>query len=185
MTNPEDILNFWFVEAGPAKWFKTTDAFDADIRKRFESFCVETAAQLRQSDAHNWQSEPSSILALIIALDQFPRNMYRDTKAAFAFDDLALKLAQTAVEKGFDLKTVQSKRSFLYMPYMHAENLEMQDECIRLVGSRLDGESNLFHARAHRKVIARFDRFPHRNTAIGRQSSQEEIEYLDNGGYTP
>ena len=185
MIAADDILEFWFEASGPKKWFKVSDAFDAEIRRQFEDLCIESAAQLRQKNTHKWQNSPNSILALIICLDQFPRNMYRGTKGAFAFDDLGLQLAQHAVKKRYDLKIDQLQRPFIYMPYMHSEDLAMQDECVRLMESRLKNESNLFHAQEHRKTIARFGRFPHRNTIIGRQSSQEEIEYLEGGGYTP
>ena len=179
------ILKFWFEQAGPAKWYHGGDAFDADIRRRFESFSVDAAAHLKKNARHEWEEEPASSLALIIALDQFTRNMYRDTKAAFAFDDLALACARRAIDKGYDLKTDQSRRAFFYMPFMHAEDMAIQDECVRLIDMRLDSESSLFHAKEHQKLIARFGRFPHRNAILGRKSSKEEATFLHNGGYSP
>ena len=128
---------------------------------------------------------PASSLALIIVLDQFPRNMYRETKAAFAWDKKALAAAQFVVEKRWDLKIPQERRAFIYMPFMHAEDLEMQNECVRLVDSRLNGESTLHHAKEHRKLIERFGRFPHRNKTLGRESTDEEIGFLAKGGYVP
>ncbi len=181
----DDILNFWFKEAGPAKWYARCDAFDADIRARFEDFAISAAARLKTTGAHEWQGEKSSALALIIALDQFSRNMYRETKGAFAWDDLALTCARQAIAQGFDLKTGQGRRAFFYLPFMHAEDLDTQDECVRLMDMRIDDPDNLFHAKEHRKLIARFGRYPHRNAVLGRNSTDEEKDYLNGGGYAP
>lgn len=134
-------------------------------------------------DRSIWETTPDSYLAVIIVLDQFSRNMYRDTKAAFAWDDKALSLAQTMVDKGWDLKIAQDRRAFIYMPFMHAEDLSMQNECVRLVDSRLLDANTLHHAKEHRNVIKRFGRFPHRNAILGRSSSPEETLFLKNGGY--
>ena len=185
MLVPEHILSFWFDEAGPQKWYKGGDSFDALIRERFEVFTVQAAAAFEEDAEHPWEEKPASALALIILLDQFCRNMYRGTKGAFAFDDLALTIAQRAVGKGFDLKLPQGQRAFFYMPYMHAEDIAMQDECVRLAGARLESENTLFHAREHQKLIVKFGRFPHRNKILGRASTQEELTFLYEGGYTP
>ena len=185
MVQPTDILDFWFTQAGPAKWYAKSDAFDAEIRARFEEFAVGAAAQMKRVGIHDWQNEPDTALALIIALDQFPRNMYRGTKGAFAWDEYALLCAQNALVQGHDMKAGQDKRAFFYMPYMHAENLAMQDECVRLMDMRIDSESNLFHAKAHRKLIADFGRFPHRNEILGRESTNAEKDFLAQGGYAP
>ena len=182
---PGDILNFWFEEAGPAKWYARSDAFDADIRARFEDFATNAAATLKTTGAHDWQDDPNAALALIIALNQFSRNMYRGTKGAFAWDGLALACAKLAVDKGYDLKTGQARRAFFYLPYMHAEDLAVQDACVRLMDMRIDNPDNLFHAVEHRKLIARFGRYPHRNAVLDRDSTDEEIEYLKIGGYSP
>ena len=177
---PEDVLTFWFEESGPKQWFKKSDAFDADIRRRFEDLVLSVS-----TDAARWTDTPENLLALIVALDQFPRNMYRGTKAAFAFDDKALSNAQTMTDKGWDLKIDQSRRSFAYMPFMHAETMAAQNECVRLMDMRLENENNLHHAKEHRKVIERFGRFPHRNEILGRESTAEEIAFLKSGGYAP
>lgn len=137
------------------------------------------------TDSEGWDDAPNNCLALLIALDQFPRNIYRGTKAAFAFDDQALKAAQAMTDKGWDLKIDQSRRAFVYMPFMHAETMSAQNECVRLMDMRLDDANNLHHAKEHRKVIERFGRFPHRNDILGRESTSEEIAFLKNGGYTP
>ena len=185
MITPDTILTFWFDEAGPKKWYNGGDAFDADIRSRFEDFTISTAAQLRRDGRHEWEAAPESTLALIIVLDQFTRNMFRATKAAFAFDDLALAIAKRAVDRGDDLHLDQSKRAFMYMPYMHSEALADQDECVRLMDMRIDSASSLHHAKEHRKLIVKFKRFPHRNAILGRQSTDEERRFLEQGGYAP
>lgn len=179
-SRPADILSFWFDEAGPKQWFKQSDAFDAEIRRRFEDTTLSLA-----TDSSGWDETAENALALIIALDQFPRNMYRGTTAAFAFDDRALGHAKAMTAKGWDLKIDQARRSFVYMPFMHSEDIAEQDECVRLMDMRLDNASNLHHAKEHRKVIERFGRFPHRNEILGRESTAEEIAFLKNGGYAP
>lgn len=177
---PDDILTFWFDEAGPKRWFQQSDAFDATVRMRFEERTLRLA-----TDIETWGETPEGSLALLICLDQFPRNMYRGTKAAFAFDEKALSYAELMTDKGWDLKIDQSRRSFVYMPFMHAENITAQNQCVRLMDMRLDDASNLHHAKEHRKIIERFGRFPHRNEILGRDSTAEEIAFLKNGGYTP
>ena len=180
IVSPSDILNFWFDEAGAGKWFQRSDAFDAQIRQRFE----ETSLSLA-TDAQGWDENAETSLALLIALDQFPRNMYRGTKAAFAFDDKALGYAQAMADKGWDLKIDQSRRAFVYMPFMHAEDMAAQNECVRLMDMRLNNDNNLHHAKEHRKLIERFGRFPHRNEVLGRKSTAEELAFLKSGGYVP
>lgn len=147
---------------------------------RFEDTVLSIA-----TDNKGWDDTAEDCLALIIALDQFPRNIYRGTKAAFAFDDKALGCAQAMTDKGWDLKIDQSRRAFVYMPFMHAEDMAAQNACVRLMDMRLDNENNLHHAKEHRKVIERFGRFPHRNKALGRKSTAEEIVFLKSGGYAP
>ena len=180
MMTADDVLSFWFEEAGPKTWYKKSDAFDALIRQRFEETVLSLA-----TDVAGWDETPNSLLALIIVLDQFPRNIYRETTAAFAFDGRALGHAKTMTDKGWDLKIDQSRRAFAYMPFMHAEEIMAQNECVRLMDMRLDNENNLHHAKEHRKVIERFGRFPHRNAILGRESTAEEIAFLKSGGYAP
>lgn len=185
MTTAQAIIKFWYEEAGPKKWYQQSDAFDAEIRRRFEDFSIDAAARIQKNAGHDWEGEPASALALIIALDQFPRNMYRGTKAAFAFDAYGLGVAQRSVEKGHDLKTDIKKRSFFYLPFMHAEDLDTQNQCVRLMDMRLEGADGLFHAQEHQKLISRFGRFPHRNAILGRENTPDEIHYLQSGGYAP
>ena len=184
MLTPEDILRFWYEEAGPKSWFKKSDAFDASVRNRFEDGAIRLAANSGDT-RHDWEQTPEGALALIIALDQFPRNMYRDTPAAFAWDDRARLVTKRLVGNGGDLILGQDRRVFAYMPLMHSENLEDQDACVELIDARIDGGTNLQHAISHRKVIEQFGRFPHRNNILGRESTPEEITFLENGGYAP
>ena len=184
MVEPEHILRFWFIEAGEKNWWKKSDAFDAEIRERFEFDAITLAGQL-QSTPHRWESRIDHSLALIITLDQFPRNMYRDTPAAFSWDHLALGAALRMIDKGWDKDTSEKRRQFIYMLLMHSEDLTVQDQCVDLFTHRMNSENNLFHAKAHRDLIKRFGRFPHRNNILGRSSTPEEIEFLAGGGYAP
>ncbi len=185
MQSPEDILEFWFEETDKKNWFKASDAFDSEIRSRFETKAVNLASSLLMAEPHPWEANPEDWLALIIALDQFPRNMYRNTPGAFAWDDLALKVARRMVKDFQDLKIPQERRAFIYMPFMHSEDIVMQNKCVELCDARLDDESTLFHAKAHRKLIEQFGRFPHRNEILGRDSTSAEIAFLKDGGYAP
>ncbi len=184
MRRPEDIIHFWFVEKGEASWWAATDAFDAEIRERYEDTAIALAAQSKRPP-HPWEDRTESSLALILALDQFPRNMYRNTPAAFAWDHLALDVAKRMIGKGWDLSLPETKRHFVYMPLMHSEKLEDQNFCCALIESRMSDENALHHAREHRDLIQKFGRFPHRNDILGRQSSLEEMAHLENGGYQP
>jgi len=179
-----DILSFWFDEIDKKLWFVSTDAFDARIRQKFEGLAVTLRAEMT-GRPHKWEAELDAHFALIIALDQFPRNMYRGTAASFAWDAHALQAAQRFVDKGWDLKLPQSRRAFAYMPFMHAEDIKAQAECVRLVDSRLDDNNTLFHAKAHQKMIEAFGRFPHRNAVLGRENTPQEIAYIKDGGYSP
>jgi len=178
------VLKFWFEETDPKFHFNATPAFDARIRERFEELAIAKAAQIAKGP-HPWEDIAESTLALIMLLDQFPRNMYRGTAAAFTWDDLALEVTKRAVDAGHDLKIPQARRDFIYMPLMHSESLKDQDMMVALADQRLDDDSTLFHARSHRKLIQRFGRFPHRNEILQRESTAQEREYLKDGGYTP
>lgn len=181
MTTPEDVLDFWLDEVGPKRWFDTSDALDREIKERFLD------AYHRACEGTNglWLTYPSGTLAYIILMDQLPRNMFRNESGAFATDRHALAAAKAAIKKGWDLRIDEPARQFFYLPLMHSENLCDQDRCVRLLCERMpeSGDSNLLHARAHREVIRRFGRFPHRNAALGRSSSEPETAFLDAGGY--
>jgi len=183
---PDDILRFWFSDRASKHWFNSSDAFDAEIRREFERTAIALAAALAgRNSAHKWEGQsPQAHLALIIALDQFSRNMYRDTPAAFAWDGFALKTAKRMTARKTDIHLPQKQRAFAYMPYMHSESLADQEECVRLSDARLDDESTLKFAKIHRDIIARFGRFPHRNQILGRETLPEEQSFLDRGGFS-
>ncbi len=187
MKGAEDILRFWFGAEAKKHWFKSTDAFDAEIRQEFEALAIALAADQsgKASSPHAWEKQsPEAHLALIIALDQFPRNMYRHTPAAFAWDALALKSAKRMISRKTDIHLTQTQRPFAYMPLMHSENLADQEDCVRLCDARLEDGNTLKFAEIHRDVIARFGRFPHRNKVLGRQTTAEEQAFLNDGGFS-
>lgn len=132
-----------------------------------------------------WMTYPSGTLAYLILTDQFPRNMFRGEAKAFASDQKAMAAAKAAISRKWDLKIDEPARQFFYLPLMHSENLCNQEQCIRLFCERMPetGESNLFHAKAHREVIRQFGRFPYRNEALARPSTQDEASYVAQGGY--
>lgn len=181
---PRDILDFWFHEAGPEKWYAVSTAFDATVRRRFAKAIEREAARYRHGP-HPWLETADGALALILLFDQFPRNVWRGSGKAFDFDPLALAIAERMIGRGFDWAVPEARRAFVYMPFMHSEDLADQDRCIELAGERLEGGSTLHHAQKHREVIERFGRFPYRNDALGRASTPAEIAYLDGGGYAP
>ncbi|QDO96526.1 DUF924 domain-containing protein [Ferrovibrio terrae] len=195
MTTPDDILDFWFdrqpdvtsdaaVDA-PLKhrkaWFEKNDAFDAQIRSRF-SAAVETALAGGYAD---WAETAEGALALLILLDQFSRNLFRGQAKAFAGDARARIVARQAVDRGFDIALQPVMRMFFYLPFEHSEHLPDQ-ELAHLLFSALDkdlpGHDLAGWADKHRVIIARFGRFPHRNAALGRDSSPEEVEFLKQPG---
>jgi len=186
MKSPEDILTFWFSEKAAKLWFRTSDAFDADIRLEFESTALAIAAEQAMDDeVHEWEKQsPEAHLALIIVLDQFPRNMYRHTAAAYAWDAYALRSAKRMIALRNDIHLSQKHRPFAYMPFMHSENLADQDECVRLSDARLKALGTLKAAKIHRDIIAQFGRFPHRNEILGRETLPEEKAFLEAGGFS-
>ena len=147
---------------------------------------MELATQFAVSkEAHKWEKQsPEAHAALIIALDQFPRNMYRHTVAAYAWDDFALGCAKRMIGRKTDIHLTQDQRAFAYKPFMHSENLADQDESVRLCDARLEGDSTLKFAKSHRNIIAQFGRFPHRNAILGRTTLPEEQAFLDAGGFS-
>ncbi len=174
---PEEVLAFWRA-AGPKRWFAVDSAFDAQIRERFLA-THEAAAAGRLSA---WEDAAESALALLIALDQFPRNMFRGAARAFSTDALALAAARRAIGRGFDLETPMPERNFFYLPFEHSENLADQERCVALTEATGDAEAVKW-AKVHLDVIRRFGRFPHRNAALGRVSTPEEIAFLESGGF--
>lgn len=174
---PADILTFWRA-AGPQKWFNKSTAFDEQIRLRFEPT---HHAAARGQYAH-WEQSADGALALIIVLDQFPRNLYRGSAHAFATDPLARAVARLSLEAGYHLEVDPELKSFFFLPFEHSEDLADQDRAIALYEAAGD-EDGLKWSRLHRDIIARFGRFPHRNASFGRVTTPEEQAFLDEGGF--
>ncbi len=175
------VTDYWLETVGPEGWFKVDPTVDQDIRDRFEPLW----RAARAGELDGWSLKPAEALALLIVLDQFPRNMFRNCEKAFCSDPKALALAKRAISLGHDLQVPEPARQFFYLPLMHSESLVDQDRCVRLILTRMPqtGEQNLIHARAHRDVIRKFGRFPFRNQALGRSSTYAEQSFLDQGGY--
>ena len=177
-TTPHDLLTFW-QQAGYERWFARDDAFDA----RCCDFLDAHFAAARRELEH-WMDTADGALALCILLDQIPRNAFRGSGHAFATDSLARHYAGRAIDRGDDLIVDQQLRAFFYMPFEHSEAMADQERSVALA-STLQGQSGnsyLDYARKHREVIARFGRFPHRNVALGRDTTPQEQAYLDAGG---
>jgi uncharacterized protein (DUF924 family) len=168
------ILDFWFTEVGPKRWWagRSQDLDDA-IRARFLNLWEEW----RGRQAEQFLATADKALAAIVLFDQFSRNMFRGDARAFATDALALEIAQGAIDKGFNQRMTDDERSFVYMPFQHAEDLAMQDRAVALF-SQLDLPDSLKYAKAHREIIARFGRFPARNAALGRENAPGEEEAI-------
>lgn len=175
--NPPDIVTFW-TAAGPDAWFKKDTGFDDELRRRFEAAHHAAA----RGELNAWEATPGGALALILLLDQIPRNIYRNTAHAFATDALAQAIADRAVAAGHDRVTAMPLRVFFYLPFEHAEDVGLQARCVALIEAAGDEDFAKF-ARVHRDIIARFGRFPHRNAALGRTTAPEEQAFLDAGGF--
>ena len=176
---PEDILDFWR-NAGYERWFGRDDVFDASCRSQW----LDAHHAAARRELEHWMDTPEGALALVILLDQIPRNVFRASGHAFATDSLARHYAARAIDRGDDRSVDPLLRVFLYMPFEHSESLDDQDRSVALAAT-LEGESGrvyLDYAQRHRDAIARFGRFPHRNHALGRTSTPEEQAWLDSGG---
>ncbi|MBB3909897.1 DUF924 family protein [Sphingomonas desiccabilis] len=171
------VLHFWFEELLPEQHFAKNDALDAAIRERFGALRNAVVA----TDAEGWRDTPERLLAAILLVDQFSRNLYRGSGAAFAADPLGLELALSGIAAGFAPKLESPCRAFLYMPLMHSEDRGVQRFALRCF-SETGLEANLAFAQAHADVIERFGRFPSRNVALGRDSTREELAYLSQPG---
>lgn len=178
VVTPETVLAFWRA-AGPDKWFSKNDAFDAEIRSRF----LPTYEAAAAGKLASWEDKVESALALVIALDQFPRNMFRGDKRAFAADPLARQVADRALARGFDQQLPPAERTFFYLPFEHSENLADQERCLTLYRA-LGNAENLKWAELHADIIRRFGRFPHRNAMLGRDTTAEEQTFLNGGGFS-
>jgi len=177
VARPEEIFLFW-EDAGPGKWFAADPVFDEQVRARF----LETYEAGARGELSHWERSAYGAFALVILLDQFPRNMFRGTPKAFATDEMAKQVAGRGIAAGRDKAVDPEVHTFFYMPYMHSESLADQDRCVELMAAS-GKQENIKYAEIHRDAIARFGRFPHRNEILGRKSTPEEIAYLDGGGF--
>jgi uncharacterized protein (DUF924 family) len=175
---PADILAFWR-EAGRERWYKRDDAFDAELRGRFLELWRKAAA----GGLSSWEATDDGALALVIVLDQFPRNMFRGEAGVYASDTLAREVARRAIARGADSRIEAALLEFLYMPFMHSEDPADQRRSVELFGNSGNAE-NLGYARDHAAIVSRFGRFPHRNRILGRTTTPEEQAFLDNGGFS-
>lgn len=194
--DPETILHFWFGELDPigradpatqARWWSKDPALDEEIRQRFGA----THAAAARGELDTWLNTPRARLAYIVVLDQFSRNMFRDSAAMFATDEQALRAALTGIDAGMHKQLRLDERGMLYMPLMHSEQLEIQERCVELfleLASEVDGSarasmlSRVGFAERHRDIVKKFGRFPHRNALLGRASTPDELDFLDGPG---
>jgi uncharacterized protein (DUF924 family) len=169
----QQVLKFWFEESSEDDWFKDAKTRDGEIKERF----AELHSRVVAGDFWKERTGASAYLAEVIVLDQFSRQIFRGSGQAFAYDALALSLAQHAIVAGYDQDLPERERMFLYMPFMHSESRSIHAEAVKLFES-LGNESSLKYEHIHKDIIDRFGRYPHRNEVLGRQSTPEEIEYL-------
>jgi uncharacterized protein (DUF924 family) len=172
------VEHFWFNEIGAAAWFEPNAAIDGSVRSRFLAIHEQVVADFHPATA---TSSADRAVASVIVLDQFPRNMFRGTPLAFATDHLALAVASEAIARGFYNVLDKHRRLFMYLPFEHSEKLDDQHRAVELIGN-LGDEELLQYAVAHRDIITRFGRFPHRNVILGRPSTTEEVEFLKQSG---
>ncbi len=176
--SPKDILTFWR-NAGEKRWWTKDDAFDAEIRAKFFDLWHEAAA----GKLSHWQESDDGTLALVIVLDQFPRNMFRDDPRTYASDTLAQDVVRHAIARGVDTRVAEDLRNFLYMPLMHSEHLADHERCVTLF-EKLGNAENFKYAQHHADIVRRFGRFPHRNRLLGRDTTPDEQAFLDSGGFS-
>ena len=175
---PAEVLRFWYQEAGPKAWFKKSKRFDTSVRRRFGA----TVDAALRGALEPWQDEPESCRALIIVLDQLPRNIHRGEAEAFSGDAEALRLSQRCLDQGWThAQPDESSRHFMLIPMMHSEDLDVQERSLPLF-KQLTNERIYDYAVRHRDIVARFGRFPHRNAILGRQSTPEERHFLTQRG---
>jgi uncharacterized protein (DUF924 family) len=178
VARPADVLAFWR-EAGPKKWFAKDADFDAEITSRF----LATYEAAARGQLANWAGTPEGALALVIVLDQFPRNMFRADARAYAADAAARAVADRAIARGLDRDVPADERHFFYLPFEHSEDMADQERCVAL--TRTLGNAELLRwAELHAGIIRRFGRFPHRNAILGRTTTAAERDFLDNDGFT-
>ena len=176
--NADSVLKFWFEDCTPANWFQKDAAFDAKLKDKFEPLIIRAMA----GQLDDWSKEPKGCLALILLLDQFTRNIYRDTPRAFSGDEFALVLSLRAVSEGW-VESAESaaERQFFLMPMMHSEDIDIQDKSLDLFKKHTN-DHVYDYAIKHRDIVARFGHFPHRNAILGRPSTDEEVQFLTQPG---
>ena len=174
---PNRVLDFWFSEIDSSLWFKKDAQFDALLIEKFSQLHVQAA----QCELYQWRATAQGRLAEVIILDQFSRNMFRDTPQAFAYDSLALALAQQAIAVNDHLTLSSTERNFLYMPFMHSESQLIHQQAVKLFTDN-GNENTLNFELQHKAIIDRFQRYPHRNAILGRASTAQEIEFLSQPG---
>ena len=183
MSEPQEIITFWIDDVGPKGWYEASDKLDNTIRTRF----MADYEAARDGERGHWRDSSEGALAFLILTDQFPRNMFRGDARSFATDPAARACADLAIARGLDMQIPLPDRQFFYLPFMHSESMDDQDRCIALMAERMSdtpGQGDTLHARVHRAIIERFGRFPSRNDALGRETTQEERDFIDDGGYT-
>lgn len=191
VATPSDVVIFWKT-AGPDRWFNKDAAFDRDIRNRFlATWEAAAAGKLADWERSDETADDVGTLALILVLDQFPRNMFRDDARAFSTDTMALAAANRAIAAGVDRRIDPALAPFIYMPLMHSEALADQERCVTLFrdfhlkGDNDPGRTNgLRYAEIHADIVNRFGRFPHRNRVLGRTTTKDEQAFLDSGGFS-
>ena len=178
---PDELTGFWFSESARRRWFQSTPEHDREIRNRFERFWEQAC----EGRLDHWEQSANGALALVILLDQLPLNMYRDRPRSFSGEAHAREVADRAIARGFDAALTDQQKVFLYLPFMHSESLADQERSVSLYAAAgLD--DSLKWARHHREIIRRFGRFPHRNAILGRESTPEELQWLESPeGYRP
>lgn len=175
--DPAKVLDFWFSADTRPLWFRATPEFDARLREEF----LDVWQAAARGELENWNATPEGALALVIVLDQFPLNMFRGQAESFSTEALSRGVARKAIDRGWDRDLDDAGKAFLYLPFMHSEALDDQERSVRLFRDA-DLVDNLRWAEHHREIIQRFGRFPHRNAALGRESSGEELEWLASKG---
>ena len=176
-----EILDFWFSDTAKPRWFQSTPDFDENLRERF----LDVFEQAEAGSLQNWGSTPNGALALVIVLDQFPLNLFRNQARSFGTEAAARRVASAAIDQAFDRQLTDKGKAFLYLPFMHSEDRHDQDRSVALFEAA-GLEDNLRFAHHHRDIITRFGRFPHRNAILGRASTREEIDWLNSPeGFNP
>lgn len=174
LDTPRSIIEFWFSDKVKSKWFNSSIEFDKEIKSNYENIWLE----ILRGENKSWQDNAEGCLALVIILDQFPLNMFRGEVKSFSSEAMSIKVTKIALEQGFDKEIDKDKVSFLYMPLMHSENIEDQNLSVTLF-EEAELPDNLRFAKHHQEIVKKYGRFPHRNEILNRESSQDEIDYLN------